>query len=416
MRRGGGTSDGEAREWWQDETTLRRVLSDLVTDEVGRLRPGASLPPKPWAMRLALGDEGLACDSIERLALASAVVEAFGLPGRDLQGARAVLRAKTLAGLQAAVRDGLRTAEPTLTFRTSGSTGEPRPCRHALSDLDQEAAELGRLFRGRRRLLSAVAAHHIYGFLFTVLLPRHLNCDLVDIRDTSPECLAAMMREGDLIVGHPTFWSAAARGNRRFSGDVVGVTSTAPCPPSLADALADRGLARLVQVYGSSETAGVGWRDDPDGPYALFPFWGRGDDPLELVRRHADGASTFEVPDQLDWIGRRYFYVRGRRDDAVQVAGRNVFPSRVRQHLCAHPAVADASVRLMRPDEGQRLKAFIVPKMPSTDLQVLRNDIDAWCQIGLLAAERPKSFLFGMHLPVTECGKAADWLIEKAAP
>lgn len=38
-----------------------------------------------------------------------------------------------------------------------------------------------------------------------------------------------------------------------------------------------RGLPRLGQVYGSSETAGIAWRDAPDAPYALIAHWTRPD-------------------------------------------------------------------------------------------------------------------------------------------
>jgi hypothetical protein len=38
---------------------------------------------------------------------------------------------------------------------------------------------------------------------------------------------------------------------------VIGVISTAPMPAELARDLCARGLARLLGIYGSSETAGI---------------------------------------------------------------------------------------------------------------------------------------------------------------
>lgn len=42
---------------------------------------------------------------------------------------------------------------------------------HTLAAPLQETDELAKLFAGRRRILVAVPCHHIYGFLFSVLLP-----------------------------------------------------------------------------------------------------------------------------------------------------------------------------------------------------------------------------------------------------
>jgi acyl-CoA synthetase (AMP-forming)/AMP-acid ligase II len=50
----------------------------------------------------------------------------------------------------------------------------------------------------------------------------------------------------------------------------------------------------------------------------------------------------------------------------VQVAGVNVWPQRVAEALRAHPDVLDAVVRPMRADEGERLKAFVVPRPDAT--------------------------------------------------
>ena len=44
-----------------------------------------------------------------------------------------------------------------------------------VNDQPEHARELARLVPGRRRILSAVPAHHIYGFLFSVLLPQDLG-------------------------------------------------------------------------------------------------------------------------------------------------------------------------------------------------------------------------------------------------
>jgi 4-coumarate--CoA ligase (photoactive yellow protein activation family) len=221
-------------------------------------------------------------------------------------------------------------------------------------------------------------------------------------------------RCGDLIVAHPGWWEQAARLAPRFADDVAGVSSTAPCPDALAQALLDAGL-RLLQVYGSSETAGVGWREEGGAPFTLLPYWTRTGDAATLARTLPDGGTArYPLQDRLDWEDERRFRPAGRIDNAVQVGGVNVFPAYVADVLRMHPRVADAAVRLMRPDEGRRLKAFVVPVPVAEEAtqDALRAELLDWCAERLTAAERPTAVTFGERLPRQASGKSADWIID----
>lgn len=117
-----------------------------------------------------------------------------------------------------------------------------------------------------------------------------------------------------------------------------------------------------------------------------------------------------DLPDRLEWLDDRHFHLTGRLDNAVQVAGINVFPERVRQCLCEHPAVKQAVVRLMGQNEGSRLKAFIVAD-DGTDLNALRADLTTWIDSRLTTPERPRALTFGASLPCGSMGKASDWVL-----
>ncbi|WP_395704257.1 4-coumarate--CoA ligase [Aquabacterium sp.] len=393
---------------------MERFIADLIADEVGRLRPGgAPLPPPPWAPDMPLHEQGLGLDSLERLSVASALSETLHLHESGIED---LLLARQLFGEWVDVAaEGLGAFDARLTFRTSGSTGQAKPCSHALATLQQEVDHLASLTSGTLRVLAAVPAHHIYGFLFTVLLPARLGCEvLLDVRRHTPQALAQMLRPGDLLISHPAHWALVARHAGRLPSGVQGVTSTAPCPDELAEALQAIGLTRLTQVYGSSETAGIGTREAAEAPYRLMPFWSRDpEDNARLLRANPDGTiSSHPIGDRLEWLSAQAFRVCGRLDEAVQVGGTNVFPSQVRQVLLSHPQVADAAVRLMAPEEGSRLKAFIVPK-PGADHDGLRAELWRWTESRLSAPARPKAYTMGEQLPRGAMGKAADWPLER---
>ncbi|WP_334187070.1 4-coumarate--CoA ligase [Noviherbaspirillum sp.] len=400
--------------WWDDEEVLRRFISDLVAAEVALLRPtGASLPQRPWRNDTHIVRD-LGVDSLELLAIASALAEALHLQESGIEDY--LLARPTMEDWIAVAHAGLQRFSERLTFTTSGSTGTPKRCTHPAAILLQEARELAALFPARRRILSAVPSHHIYGFIFTILLPRMLGLScvpVIDLRGSSPAALARELRDGDLVIGHPEFWRAAVRLLPSMPAGVMGVTSTAPCPDDVSIALVHAGMETLVQIYGSSETAGVGWRVRATDQYRLLSHWERIDgQPGALKRRHADGRrEVIACRDTLAWKDARAFLPTGRIDDAVQVGGINVFPAKVRHALMQHPDVFDASVRLMRADEGNRLKAFIVPRHPDADLAGLRIRLEAWALTHLATPERPKAFTFGYRLPTNAAGKHADWAL-----
>lgn len=389
--------------WWRGSGALERLVADLIAAEFRALRPGTALPALPWPSGLTLCEGGLGLDSLDLLAIAGALSELLQMHESGIEDY--LLGHRSFGDWLQVARASLAHHDRALTFRTSGSTGEPKRCVHTLARLEAEAAFWARLFPGRRRVLTAVPAHHIYGLIFTVLLPRHFGAtEVLDVRGRSPAALRALVRPGDLVVGHPAWWTAVTRGlPEGVPEGVVGVTSTAPCPDAAARAVVSVGFSRLVQIYGSSETAGVGWREAPATPYELLPGWRRANE--GLLREN----EAVPPPDRLDWMDDRRFRVLGRHDGAVQVGGVNVHPARVAAVLLEHPAVAEATVRLMRPEEGSRLKAFVVPHASATGEEALRASLAAHAEARLPPPERPRAFTFGPAIPHTFLGKPADW-------
>ena len=150
--------------------------------------------------------------------------------------------------------------------------------------------------------------------------------------------------------------------------------------------------------------------DEPS--FHLMAGWHRsspaGDDGIS----HADGRLA-EVQDHLIWNEDGTFRPHGRRDQAVQVLGINVYPAEIGRILETHPKVSKAAVRLMRPDEGDRLKAFIVP-VPDLEpraAQKLGEELMHWCGQRLSNAQCPRSFQTGASLPRTDMGKSMDWTL-----
>ena len=405
----------DAAHWWRAPWALQRFLADLIDSEARQLRPAGPWPAHLDPARVAAAspaENGLGFDSLERLGLAAALSGALHLHQGGL--ADALLTSPTLAGWLQAATAALDRSGEWVTIRSSGSSGKRRSHTHATSRLAAEAAHWSRLLPGRRRVCSAVASHHIYGLLFSLMLPAELGLATDDLRALSPGGVLATLRPGDLVIGHPVFWDALLRAAQSgWPTDVIGITSGAACAEATATGLAKAGLARLLDVYGSSETGGVGWRErtgdgwtDGGGAHRLLPWWRQAGSDL-LAR---EDAAPIMPPDHLNWDHSGGFRIGGRRDGAVMIGGVAVDLDRVLQVLRAHPDVADAAVRPMQPGEGVRLKAFLVPRPAAAgNLPALLLSVTAHLDAALSVAERPRALRFGRALPLTPSGKPADW-------
>lgn len=108
-----------------------------------------------------------------------------------------------------------------------------------------------------------------------------------------------------------------------------------------------------------------------------------------------------------------YFWLLGRVDDIMLVAGHNISTTEVESALVSHPAVAEAAV-VGRKDEitGQAIAAFVTLRSSVTGddelLTELRDHV-----VGVIGPiGKPKSIVFTNDLPKTRSGKIMRRLLQ----
>lgn len=242
-----------------------------------------------------------------------------------------------------------------IIFFTSGSTGTPKACSHSPAMLAQEAAFLRPYFQGRTRILSVVPAHHLYGFSFGVHLPA---CCGIPVHRTIalPHVIAAAMRPGDAVIGLPLLWQALLKTGHVPSGkDILAVSATAPIEEHTLRSLEQAGFA-LADIFGSSETGVAGIRTTPHEAYQLAPhFFRTGPDMLERSLPDAPHCPV-RLEDHLHWLDDRHFLPIGRRDNAVQVGGVNVYPARIAAKIQSLPGITRTQAQLAPPPQEDALR------------------------------------------------------------
>lgn len=300
-----------------------------------------------------------------------------------------------------------------MTYSSSGSTGTPKRTAHSWEMLAQELFALDIWIPDFSQLFALTPVHHSYGFMLSVLIPAYRNRPFKVLPPLSPLVREKLEAE-TLVVAFPDFWRNMPHEGYTPPANITCISATAPWPAAGQQALSNSGYASLVEMYGSSENGVIGCRTKPDAYYELLPFFSRGaslsGSAGYALRRDFPGEGIAEVPaqDHLDWQDEAHFLPLKRLDSAVQVSGINVYPARIADKISMHPGVKDCKARLMRPEEGWRMKAFVVPADGWSEAD-LRPALRAYCQQHFSAPERPGSFAFGDELPKTIFGKDADW-------
>ena len=111
-----------------------------------------------------------------------------------------------------------------------------------------------------------------------------------------------------------------------------------------------------------------------------------------------------------------YFWIVGRIDDVLNVAGHRIGTAEVESAIVSHPKVAEAAV-VGRPDalKGQALVAFVTPRQGVVVTPALKEELRAHIgtQIGSIA--KPDDIRFTDALPKTRSGKIMRRLLKEIA-
>ncbi|MEP6503869.1 MAG: AMP-binding protein [Betaproteobacteria bacterium] len=207
---------------------------------------------------------------------------------------------------------------------------------------------------------ATVTHQHIYGLLFRVLWPLAAGRPFAAERLVFNEEIAQHIDGPAVLVASPAHlrrlpealgWSAARAGLRAV------FSSGGPLPPEAAEsALALLGVAP-VEVYGSSETGGVAWRQrarhgDTWQPLPGISFKIEAGE-LCVQSPHLPDTQWWHTADRAAAAaaGMDGFELQGRADRIVKIEEKRVSLTALEQRLAANDDVAEARVLMLPADD-----------------------------------------------------------------
>ena len=394
-------------------------------------------------------------------------------PGRDVEW---TLDTETGSDPGTRAADGVPETDPELPYMviyTSGTTGQPKGTVHVHGGFPIKAAQdlahtfdlragdalcwftdlgwmmgpwaiSGALLLGARlvmyegapdwpdpgRLWGLVARHRITHFGVSPTLIRALRVHgEAPVRDHDLGSLRVIGSTGEPWNPDPWRWCFDVIGGGRLpivnysggteiGGGIVGCSLLRPIRPTSFNGPCVGMAADIVDAAGRSVRGAVGeLAIDAPWPGMTRGFWAEPDDEryLETYWRrqpgrwiHGDWAAT-------DADG--FWYIHGRSDDTLKVAGKRVGPAEVEACAVAHPAVA-AAAAIGVPDElkGEAIVILCVPRPDVAWDPDIAAAVAALVVRDLGKPVRPKVVVAVPDLPRTRSGKVmrrvarAAWL------
>lgn len=318
-----------------------------------------------------------------------------------------------------------------ISFFTSGSTGAPKKISKTLLVLDREAELLEGYWGGQpdnTLVLSMVTHQHLYGLTFKVWWSlcsgRPFLAEFFGYWEPLAAKLQALSPQPTWVISSPAHLTRypplsaltqLQQPQRVFSAGAAlslsGVEATMQVLGQVA-----------TEVYGSTETGVIAWRQQTQGDLAwqfFEPIAGRTnrEGVLKVLSPLVDVEDWLETGDRVEIGEDGRFLLKGRADRIVKVEGKRVSLTAIEQFLLELESIEDASALLLT-DSRQSLAAVVVL---TTAGEAQRRDLGDFRFSRQLRdrmrpefdqAELPRRWRFVQKIPLNPQGKRMQKALE----
>lgn len=310
-----------------------------------------------------------------------------------------------------------------LVIFTSGSTGQAKPIVKCLNQFQLEIATLEKHWGkqlGEAAALATVSHQHIYGLLFRVLWPLSAGRCFHSQAYINPEMLVHALQRGS------AYWIASPAHLKRLDqhspwDGIAGLkaifSSGGVLPETAAHQILTDGGQAVIEVYGSSETGGIAWRQQ-DNAWTLFPsmslrcMTGK----WLLHSPYLQTEDDFQLDDNITLLDDGRFTLHGRSDRIVKVEEKRLSLVELEQRLMTAAWIDDAHV-LVISKTRDTVAAVVVLNAQGLEqlksqgrnrfIRQLRPLLEPWFESVVL----PRKWLIVNIMPLSTQGKIDQQLL-----
>lgn len=281
---------------------------------------------------------------------------------------------------------GIAPEQVVAVLLTSGTTGRAKLVEKTFAMFACEAASLSELFCREDdavRVVTSVPLEHMFGYQYGFFWPRLADMESSLVRALTPAAIRSQVEGSDRsvwLVTTPLHLRYLVDSGFRSTRIRRIFSATSPIPEPLAARVLRSFGVPVTDIYGSTETGTIGWRElvGRDEVWRCIP--GRhlevgDDDAVELHGR--EFPTPAPVSDILELHDDKTFRIAGRRDDLVKVAGKRTTLGALNGALLAGPGVRDGTFWMPEhPHAGSEVRrtvAFVVLAPGASANDVLRD-------------------------------------------
>jgi 4-coumarate--CoA ligase (photoactive yellow protein activation family) len=323
-------------------------------------------------------------DSIELMQLAAYTNNFFNI--YSIKDAPYLLSFTKMADWVDLIYEAKKRSDESLKFHTSGTSGNTKIIEHSISFLKREISFLADLFMSSTQIVTLVPSYSIYGFLFTIGLPAYLQVPVMYPSQINWHHLTP----GTLIVATPFQWQLLVNDLPNNLSDIYGVTAAAPMHQALYSQIRSKNI-HLTEIYGSTETAGVGYRYEGQKPFTLFPYWSLIEVNEVVELEDQDSRRLYPLMDHINQHSFQTFSLSGRKDQQIKIAGHLVNLESIKNKIESLPEIQQCTLSAKAENNETVIQATI---LLLKDTEELRVQIKKEIRDLLPAHERPRIFYF----------------------
>jgi acyl-coenzyme A synthetase/AMP-(fatty) acid ligase len=281
--------------------------------------------------------------------------------------------------------------EPFLCLFTGGSTGKPRVWSKSSRNLFAEAIYLKEKFSlsDQDIFVATVPPYHIYGLLFSVLVPFVAHARVLPDIYTFPQEIISITKKhkASVLVSVPIHYRALKVDNLSLPSLKVAFSSSGALDRSDGLHFYKKTGLGITEIYGSTETGGIASRSISEQTDSWKPFdvvsWKLTGSRLSVksdftspeMERDPDGFCP--TGDEASEDKENRFVLLGRADGIVKVAGKRVDLLDIQNKIKTLPTVSDAVVVAFPTNKGREsvIAAAVACDLTETHLKKLLMDM-----------------------------------------
>jgi len=259
--------------------------------------------------------------------------------------------------------------ETEIYLYTSGSTGKPKAVRHTMKEIETDNSVVISLWGEeyfKRKQITTVSQHHVYGFYWCICLPFTLGLPFRRKRIEFPSEFEKLTDTSYVLVSTPAFLKRTVEVLDKLDmKDVFISVSGGAVSEELAVSTEKLFGFCPMEGYGSTETSGIAYRQQSrDGlvwtPYDCVKLWVGEDGCLNVKSPFIKDPAGVATADLVELYDDGRFLLKGRADSIVKIEEKRISMTEVENRLLETGFVSEVKVVALSNEVRQYLAAAIV--------------------------------------------------------